>query len=114
LSYLRGRQAFSLANARPFLCNKTVGRDTNQSIMMLEKTLPAGTASFFHLHPDSDKVAWVRAGELTFMIGRHSHGWRVRHLPIHTRATFRMPERTLAEKPAASCLSTHPCRRGPH
>ena len=33
--------------------------------MMLEKTLPAGTATFFHLHPDSDKVAWVRAGELT-------------------------------------------------
>jgi hypothetical protein len=37
--------------------------------MMFEKTLPAGTASFFHLHPDNDKVACVRAGEFTFMIG---------------------------------------------
>ena len=37
--------------------------------MMFEETLPAGTASLFHLHRDSDEVAWVLAGEFTFMIG---------------------------------------------
>jgi quercetin dioxygenase-like cupin family protein len=48
---------------------KLLGRETNQSIMMFEETLPAGTASLFHLHRDSDEVAWVLAGEFTFMIG---------------------------------------------
>ena len=37
--------------------------------MMFEETLPAGTASLFHLHHDSDEVAWVLAGEFTFKIG---------------------------------------------
>ena len=36
---------------------------------MFEETLPAGTASLFHLHRDSDEVAWVLAGEITFKIG---------------------------------------------
>jgi quercetin dioxygenase-like cupin family protein len=50
-------------------CLKLLGRETNQSIMMFEETLPAGTASLFHLHRDSDEVAWVLVGEFTFMIG---------------------------------------------
>jgi hypothetical protein len=33
---------------------KPLGRDTGDSIMMFEETLPAGTASLFHLHYDSD------------------------------------------------------------
>ena len=33
---------------------KLLGRDTGDSIMMFEETLPAGTASRFHLHYDSD------------------------------------------------------------
>jgi hypothetical protein len=33
---------------------KLLGRDTDDSIMMFEETLPAGTASLFHLHYDSD------------------------------------------------------------
>ena len=37
--------------------------------MMFEETLPAGTTSLFHLHRDSDEVAWVFAGEITFKIG---------------------------------------------
>ena len=37
--------------------------------MLFEETLPAGTASLFHLHHDSDEVAWVLAGEFTFKIG---------------------------------------------
>jgi quercetin dioxygenase-like cupin family protein len=48
---------------------KLLGRDTNESIMMFEETIPAGTASTLHLHHDSDEVAWVLAGEFTFMIG---------------------------------------------
>jgi quercetin dioxygenase-like cupin family protein len=48
---------------------KLLGRETNESIMMFEETLPTGTASLLHLHHDSDEVAWVIAGEFTFMIG---------------------------------------------
>jgi quercetin dioxygenase-like cupin family protein len=48
---------------------KLLGRETNESIMMFEETLPAGTASLLHLHRDSDEVAWVLAGEFTFRIG---------------------------------------------
>src|SRR6202022_3594738 len=48
---------------------KLLGRETGESIMMFEETLPAGTASLFHLHRDSDEVAWVLSGEFTFRIG---------------------------------------------
>jgi quercetin dioxygenase-like cupin family protein len=48
---------------------KLLGRDTDESIMMFEETLPAGTTSLHHLHRDSDEVAWVLAGEFTFKIG---------------------------------------------
>ena len=48
---------------------KLLGRETNESIMLFEETLPAGTKSLFHLHHDSDEVAWVLAGEITFQIG---------------------------------------------
>jgi quercetin dioxygenase-like cupin family protein len=48
---------------------KLLGRDTNESIMLFEETLPAGTASLLHLHHASDEVAWVLAGEFTFKIG---------------------------------------------
>jgi mannose-6-phosphate isomerase-like protein (cupin superfamily) len=37
-------------------------------IMLLEKTAPAGTETTFHLHRDSDEVAWVPSGEITFKI----------------------------------------------
>jgi quercetin dioxygenase-like cupin family protein len=48
---------------------KLLGRDTGETIMMFEETLPAGTTSLHHLHRDSDEVAWVLAGEFTFKIG---------------------------------------------
>jgi uncharacterized cupin superfamily protein len=48
---------------------KLLGRETGESIMMFEETLPAGCASLHHLHRDSDEVAWVLAGEFTFKIG---------------------------------------------
>jgi uncharacterized cupin superfamily protein len=37
--------------------------------MLFEETVPVGTKSLFHLHRDSDEVAWVLAGEITFKIG---------------------------------------------
>jgi len=52
-----------------FAALKLVGHETNESIMLFEETLPVGTKSLFHLHRDSDEVAWVLAGEITFKIG---------------------------------------------
>ena len=53
---------------RSFLL-KLLGRETGGSIMMFEETVPAGTKSTFHLHRDSDEVAYVLSGEVTFLIG---------------------------------------------
>src|SRR5262245_11723732 len=48
---------------------KLLGGATGDSIMLFEETIPAGTKSTFHLHHDSDEVAWVLDGEITFKIG---------------------------------------------
>jgi len=64
-----GGKHFDAATPGRSFAMKLLGRETNESIMMFEETLPAGTASTFHLHHDSDEVAWVLAGEFTFMIG---------------------------------------------
>src|SRR5262249_5755020 len=48
---------------------KLPGGDTGESIMLFEETAPAGTETTFHLHRDSDKVAYVLSGEITFKIG---------------------------------------------
>jgi quercetin dioxygenase-like cupin family protein len=48
---------------------KLLGCETADGIMMFEETLPPGTASLYHLHHDSDEVAWVLDGEITFKIG---------------------------------------------
>src|SRR5262245_21157762 len=37
--------------------------------MIFEETIPAGTKSTFHLHRDSDEVAYVLSGEVTFKVG---------------------------------------------
>ena len=52
-----------------FAALKLVGHETNESVMLFEETVPGGTKSLFHLHRDSDEVAWVLAGEITFKIG---------------------------------------------
>ena len=52
-----------------FAALKLLGHETNGSIMLFEETVPPGTKSLFHLHRDSDEVAWVLAGEITFKIG---------------------------------------------
>lgn len=48
---------------------KLLGAETGDSIMMFEETIPVGTKSTFHLHHDSDEVAFVLSGEVTFKIG---------------------------------------------
>jgi len=48
---------------------KLLGGATGGSIMLFEETVPAGTKSTFHLHHDSDEVAYVLSGEITFKIG---------------------------------------------
>jgi quercetin dioxygenase-like cupin family protein len=52
-----------------FAALKLFGHETGESIMMFEETVPPGTKSWFHLHRDSDEVAWVLEGEITFKIG---------------------------------------------
>jgi len=48
---------------------KLLGGATGGSVMLFEETVPAGTLSTFHLHHDSDEVAYVLRGEVTFKIG---------------------------------------------
>src|SRR5437762_6311012 len=48
---------------------KLLGAATGDSIMMFEETVPAGTKSTVHLHHDSDEIAYVLEGEVTFLIG---------------------------------------------
>lgn len=48
---------------------KLLGGATGGSIMMFEETVPPGTKSTRHLHRDSDEVAFVMSGEVTFMVG---------------------------------------------
>ena len=63
-----GRHLDMMAPGR-FAALKLLGHETNESVMLFEETVPAGTKSLFHLHRDSDEVAWVLAGEITFRIG---------------------------------------------
>jgi quercetin dioxygenase-like cupin family protein len=45
------------------------GEATAGRVMVFEQTVPAGTGSTFHLHYDSDEVACILSGEITFRIG---------------------------------------------
>ena len=73
---------------------KLLGRETNESIMMFEETLPAGTASLSHLHRDSDEVAWVLAGEFPLRSATRSPSAGPAPVPS-CRATSRTPGRRL-------------------
>ena len=48
---------------------KLLNGETNQSVMMFEEVAPVGTVTALHLHHDSDEIAYVLSGEITFMIG---------------------------------------------
>jgi quercetin dioxygenase-like cupin family protein len=48
---------------------KLLRGDTGDSIMLFEETAPPGAETSFHLHHDSDEVAYVLSGEVTMKIG---------------------------------------------
>ena len=48
---------------------KLQSRETAESVMMFEEAAPVGTVTNFHIHRDSDEVAYVLTGEITFRIG---------------------------------------------
>jgi len=83
---------------------KLLGGETGDSIMMFEETIPAGTTSTFHLHHDSDEVAYVLSGEITFKIGDEVAVGGPGPAPS-CRAACRMPGRTPARKRGARCFS---------
>ena len=48
---------------------KMLSGETAASIMMFEEIAPANTDTVMHLHRDSDEIAYVLSGEITFKIG---------------------------------------------
>ena len=48
---------------------KLLSGNTGDSIMLFEETAPAGMDTTFHLHRDSDEVAYVLSGEIIFKLG---------------------------------------------
>ena len=63
-----GGQLLNMAPGR-FSALKLLGGETADSIMLFEETAPVGTETTYHLHHDSDEVAYVLAGEVTMKIG---------------------------------------------
>ena len=43
--------------------------ETDESVMIFEEVAPVGTVTPMHLHHDSDEIAYVLSGEITFKIG---------------------------------------------
>ncbi len=89
---------------------KLLGGETGDSITLFEETAPAGTDTTFHLHRDSDQVAYVLSGEITFKIGDEATVGGPGTCAFMPRPACRMPGKTPAPKPAACCFST-PRRR---
>ena len=91
---------------------KLLGRDTGDSIMRFEETAPAGTETTFHLHRDSDEVAYVLSGEMTFKIGDEVTVGGPGHLCLLAARRTACVEKTPAPKTAACCFSIPGrCRR---
>jgi mannose-6-phosphate isomerase-like protein (cupin superfamily) len=73
-----GTQGIVVQPGQGLVANYTAGRSivlklqcgaTDDSIMLFEETIPAGTKSTLHLHHDSDEVAYILSGEITFKMG---------------------------------------------
>ena len=63
-----GGRVLDMAPGR-FSALKLLGGETGDSIMLFEETAPVGSETSFHLHHDSDEVAYVLNGEVTMKIG---------------------------------------------
>ena len=48
---------------------KLQSAETGERVMMFEEAAPAGTATLFHIHHNSDEMAYVLSGQITFKIG---------------------------------------------
>src|SRR3954469_19803168 len=48
---------------------KMLNGQTADSVMLFEEVAPAETATPLHTHQDSDEIAYVISGEITFKIG---------------------------------------------
>jgi quercetin dioxygenase-like cupin family protein len=64
-----GGKYLDMAAPGRFATLKLLSHQTDKNIMLFEETVPVGTKTPLHLHRDSDEVAWVLAGEITFKIG---------------------------------------------
>ena len=62
-----GGQVLSMAPGRSAVL-KLLSGETGESMVAFEETAPPGTETMFHLHYDSDEVAYVLSGEVTFKI----------------------------------------------
>jgi hypothetical protein len=82
---------------------KLLGRETGDSIMLFEETAPAGTETTFHLHRDSDEVAYVLSGEITFKIGDEVTVGGPRRPARFCHAAAHTPRKTPVPKQAACC-----------
>jgi quercetin dioxygenase-like cupin family protein len=63
-----GGKRLEMAPGR-FSALKLLSGETADSIMLFEETAPVGSETTYHLHHDSDEVAYVLAGEVTMKIG---------------------------------------------
>src|SRR5437660_12828754 len=48
---------------------KMLSGETAETVMMFEEVAPVSTDTPMHLHHDSDEIAYVLSGEITFKIG---------------------------------------------
>ena len=63
-----GGKILDMAPGR-FSALKLLAGETADSVMLFEETAPPGSETSFHLHHDSDEVAYILAGEVTMKIG---------------------------------------------
>jgi hypothetical protein len=76
---------------------KLLGGKTGNSIMLFEEAAPAGTKTTFHLHRDSDEVAYVLSDEISFKTGDERRSAVPAPAPSYY-ATSHMPGKTPASK----------------
>src|SRR5499427_10057413 len=62
-----GGSVLSMAPGRSAVL-KLLSGETGESVVAFEESAPPGTETTFHLHYDSDEVAYVLSGEVTFKI----------------------------------------------
>jgi uncharacterized RmlC-like cupin family protein len=97
-----------LEHIAPGSCAQALGGATG-GIMLFEETVPAGTKSWFHLHHDSDEVAYVLSGRSHSRSATRSPPV----LPAHALVPrgVHMPVRTAARNPTGA-VPLHPGRSG--